>query len=272
MQIIIIGGAMRSGTTLLNNMICNSDRTNPVVEESHLLTHFLSGYRLAKGSIKQLKGHYFQDEESLRKFFATHVLDFFNNMSLVHHHPEYLVVKNPEFTPLIMDFLELIPEAKILISVRDPRDTVVSMCDVIGKMKRNNHHSGLASLDGNITGLARHYMNYYLHMIYFLSKKPNPNIVFVRYESLVEETKDYKKQLETFLGFDIPTYQVSDLYKKEHSNHQENNYFITELMGKSVVSNESIGRYKSVLTREQIQHIERECRSIMKLFNYNASE
>ena len=69
MRLILIGGAQRSGTTLLQTLLANALNA-PILPEDHILCDLLTSYKRAKDAAK--KTHFFYGSDaSLLAFFRS---------------------------------------------------------------------------------------------------------------------------------------------------------------------------------------------------------
>jgi len=66
-QLILIGGAQRSGTSLLQTLIAHSLNT-PVLPEDHILCDLLASYKRAKEFTKKTS-YFYRTEADLRAYF-----------------------------------------------------------------------------------------------------------------------------------------------------------------------------------------------------------
>src|SRR3546814_5975830 len=69
--------------------------------------------------------------------------------------PEALVLKSPELSTYFPHAADLFPEARFVISVRDPKDTIASMIEVGERHRRSGVNSFLAAAGRNIDALSR---------------------------------------------------------------------------------------------------------------------
>ncbi|MEX0590546.1 MAG: hypothetical protein WD207_05625, partial [Xanthobacteraceae bacterium] len=70
MRIILIGGAQRSGTTIVQTLVANALDGSPVLPESHLLCDIVHAYKRAKTEW-QKTSKFYDGKEDLIGFFRT---------------------------------------------------------------------------------------------------------------------------------------------------------------------------------------------------------
>src|SRR3546814_20373507 len=69
--------------------------------------------------------------------------------------PEALVLKSPELSTYFPHAADLFPEARFVISVRDPKDTIASMIEVGERHRRSGLNSFLAAPGRNSNDLPK---------------------------------------------------------------------------------------------------------------------
>lgn len=108
---MFIGGAARSGTTLLQSILCADEDANPLVREAQWITHFARLYRWSKDNFAAIQNDYFASPEECRDFHAKLLTQFLAQASQRLGERPCLVLKNPEMTALFGDLRELATEA-----------------------------------------------------------------------------------------------------------------------------------------------------------------
>src|SRR3546814_1868167 len=71
-------------------------------------------------------------------------------------------LKSPELSTYFPHAADLFPEARFVISVRDPKDTIASMIEVGERHRRSGVNSFLAAAGRNIDALSKSYRQFYL--------------------------------------------------------------------------------------------------------------
>ncbi|WP_373502074.1 sulfotransferase [Aestuariivirga sp.] len=98
-QTILVTGARRSGTTLLNAILCADSQANPVIGEAALVCKLMEVMKWASDPFKfaAFGQHAFEDAHDLSAFFGETVDTFVRRISLRYGQPQFIVLKSPEF-------------------------------------------------------------------------------------------------------------------------------------------------------------------------------
>ena len=109
MQLVLIGGAQRSGTTLLQTLLANALGSS-LLPESHVLCDILMAYKRAKGQWR--KTHFFYPTEDdlldfFRSFASRHVEDLARSAAS----QSVLVLKDPNFVQVLAEASAIFPTA-----------------------------------------------------------------------------------------------------------------------------------------------------------------
>ncbi|HEX4342510.1 MAG TPA: sulfotransferase [Verrucomicrobiae bacterium] len=121
--------------------------------------------------------------------------DYFRSVDLFLGQPvgdRLLIDKNPSFNNLITDIIRVIPEAKFIAALRDPRD--VCMSCFMQSLPLNAISSSFLTLDGTATQYASS-MGLWR---FVAAEMSNPNIE-VRYEDVVENLEAQARRVLEFL-------------------------------------------------------------------------
>src|SRR6476469_8684780 len=116
MQLILIGGAQRSGTTLLQTLLVNALRS-PNLPEAHILSDILTAYKRAK-AFGDKTAYFYATDLDLRSFFQSfaerHIADI-----LAKAKPSAaLVLKDPNFIQVLDEAASLFPQSVRIVCMR----------------------------------------------------------------------------------------------------------------------------------------------------------
>ncbi len=86
---------MRTGTTLLQSILCGDGATNPLIPEAQWLARLLFLYKWSMQNFSTLQQHYFRDKDDCRDFHKRICLDFLKKTAERYGNPKTLVLKAP---------------------------------------------------------------------------------------------------------------------------------------------------------------------------------
>ena len=127
MKLVLIGGAQRSGTTLLQTLLANALGT-PVLPESHILCDILTAHKRARQFWNKTR-FYYRTEDDLLDFFRAFATRHIEDLARASISQSVLVLKDPNFVQLLPEAAAIFPECHRIVCVRDPRDIVASFCE-----------------------------------------------------------------------------------------------------------------------------------------------
>lgn len=244
---IFVSGSPRSGTTLLNSLVCSSKSVNRHIQECSYLFWSMHPLKMALSTFEKSQGHYFSSREQLYKFHGSLVKQILSSIWTDLDCPENLCLKNPN---LVIDYrliAEMIPVAKFIAIIRDPKDIISSRLEA---EKRGNGNFELT--DTFLQQEIQNINDIHQSIIDFLNYTSTKNLHVIEYENLVQQ-----KGLEELRAFlDISDIDVEAVWSRSQENmHSKDSQWITSLYGQKVQSS-SIGRFKQVLNEETIATID----------------
>lgn len=190
---VFIGGAARSGTTLLNALVSTSQSCNPFAPEFHYLATL--GQSLASNLMifDRSQRFFVRSREAL-------IENHFRLMNAVVHEawaalgqPEFLVIKHCKLTPMFALLAKHMPSARFLVSIRDARDVVASMLRASSKQRGRTQPIS----DDEIRLIITQFNTYYGAILSAAKGSLKGRLLIVQHEKLA--SGDYRT-LESFLG------------------------------------------------------------------------
>lgn len=256
MQLILIGGGQRSGTTLLQTLLANA-LGSPNLPEAHILSDILAAYKRAKEFGNKTSFFYPTDDGLLsffRSFAERHVADI-----TAGSRPGTLVLKDPNFVQSLDEAAALFPDAIRIVCMRDPRDIAASFVK-IGQRKSAPKPGKYEKRD--ILFISKKILTAYQPL---LAAVP-AGVVMVRYEDLAGDPKATLKALGRDTGLKLSLDRIEDAaWLDAPARHDQ--AWISELEG-AKPSTASIGSFKRVLLGEEVAIVQRVCQPIMSQFAY----
>jgi hypothetical protein len=234
---VFVAGAPRSGTTILHAIVCAAEKTNGYINECSYFTAFMHPLLIGLNTFDVHTKHYFATREALIQNHS----DVLNNELLKiwvrTGRPEVLALKDPILTPLIPHLAEPLPQAKFVVSVRDPRATISSRIEVV---KRETQNSTVT--DEQIRAFCYEYVHMYGTIANHLSTLED-RILIVDYRDVVHGTA-----LDKLSSFGLGRIDTSLIWSNTISdpNRPSSDVWATNLHGK-MPSIASIERYREHL-------------------------
>ena len=196
MQLILIGGAQRSGTTLLQTLLANA-LNSPILPEAHILHDILATYRRAKQfGIKT--GFFYATEGDLLSFFQSfarrHVADIVARAG----NSTALVLKDPSFIQSLGEAAAVFPRSIRIVCLRDPRDIAASFLKIGGRELSRRKTGKYGKRD--IGFICRKILSSYSPL---LGSEATANAIMVRYEELASDPRKVLLDLARETGLAI---------------------------------------------------------------------
>jgi hypothetical protein len=271
---VLIGGSMRSGTTLLQKLLCAAPTTNPVIGECKYIADQMQVFSKNLQNFELHLKDYFSSPEEFKQYNAEQLRYFLHMVHTRYTPAELLVLKNPELTRFFPELSEWLPRATFLLTVRDPRDTVASMVEVGEKHRAEGQSSQLTTLGRNMAALSGYYLSYYAPL--FSSPEPTRQKVgLVRYEQLVTDPQAALAPVAQHCGISIPAEAFGNEALEQQSMEAWNRYREDKFTGAfwsplyhQGVSDSRVGRFSETLTEEEVEAVQEHCTSFNRIVKY----
>jgi len=262
MQLILVGGAQRSGTALLQTLLVNALQS-PNLPEAHILSDILAAYKRAK-EFGNKTGYFYATDDDLCAFFQSFAERHVADIAAKAKPSAALVLKDPNFIQVMAEAKDLFPRSVRIVCMRDPRDIAASFVQ-IGQRQSSAAKPG----------------KYERRDIIFISKKVlasyqpllhagRLNAVMVRYEAIASNPRGAFEALARDTELDLSLDRIDrPVWLDPQARHEAS--WITELEG-AEVSPLSIGSFRRVLTGDEIAMVQQICEPIMSQFGYSPVE
>ena len=254
---ILIGGAQRSGTTLLQTLLANALGA-PVLPEAHILCDLMESFERAKNAPRKTQYFYADDDELLAFFRACaerHIGDLTRRLDGA----DNIVLKDPNFVQFDDAAASMLPHAVRIVCLRDPRDIAASFLRIgqrethgeAGKYRRRDIHFIGKKVVEAYGGLAG---------------RRAPNLRCVRYEKLVEAPKDTLRTLANDTGLKLSLDRIDKPVWLE-SGARHDPAWVSRLE-EGAPSTESVGSYRHAMSAREVALIEQICAEVMDFAGY----
>ncbi|MCK2055485.1 sulfotransferase [Methylobacterium sp. 37f] len=257
-DLVFVGGAPRSGTTILHAVICTSPNTNDYIAECSYITGMLLPYFRGLESWDIHTKHYFENHD---KFLSFHSGIMSNIISMIHNQldrPARLTLKDPIMTRFFHHVAQMLPQARFVVIYRDPRDAILSRLNVSRRLQSGSEPSKAeiesACLEYNISysGIIAH-----PHIL-------NHRMIVLNYNDFVSG-KELSK-LESFGIFGMEPAKVWSSGRTQISEYRADPWS-TDLYGVAL-SPRSINRHQCELDSQVADFIMEQCGWVGKAFGY----
>jgi len=258
MQLVLIGGAQRSGTTLLQTLLASA-LDSPNLPEAHILSDILAAYKRAKEFSKKTR-FFYATSNDLRNFFDTFAQRHLADVVVSTNPGAVLVLKDPNFVQVLDELSDLLPHCLRIVCVRDPRDIAASFVQI---GQRQDDPSAGRYKKRDISFISKKILASYQPL---MDAGEPPNTWIVRYEELASDPKRSLQALARDTGLELSLELVQHpTWLEGQARHEAS--WVTELEG-GKPSPSSIGSFVRVLREEEIAVVQRICEPIMIRFGY----
>jgi hypothetical protein len=262
MRIVVICGAQRSGTTLVQTLVANALPNAPILPESHILVDLMRAWKRAKSEWRKTSRFYATPEEAAR-FFRSTVETHLHDIQRRYPDAEFLVLKEPNLVETLDEVVEILPDAVRIVCLRDPRDIVASYLK-IGERQvalRQKTHYTRREVDFICKKINRSYKR-------LIDEVPPPRIATLRYEEVATDPADALRRLAADTGLPLEPIRFDALvWLEDEYRHQET--WRTELEGRPPTAT-SVGSFRLLLAHREIAQVETMCRPLFDRFSYRA--
>lgn len=274
MTMLFVGGSQRSGTSIIQQLLCQLPDANPYVYEASFLRQLVACYTDARNSFTNNHSSYFGDIQQLRDFCSGVTHAFLEQTAARLGRPKHLILKEPHLTMYWPFLFELVPEAVFLLVVRDPRDVIASMVRV-GEKQRALGQRGMFA-DRNVDQLCRHFLSFYQPSFEYKRGEFRGRLGIVQYEDLISDPQSSLKDISRFTG--IPFDSIDPECQPDTGHVQQNvisgsshySPWMTAVTGEKL-SRSRVGRFTDTLTPAEISQVEECCAEFFDSFGYHRS-
>jgi hypothetical protein len=269
MAYFFVGGAPRSGGTLLTSILCADTTCNPLLRETHYLREQVQLYKRCKTYFKENEQrNYFADEDELCSFTREWVMALLEKIRARYAPIEHIVLKSFPLTFEFPELYELLPEARFLVTLRDPRDGIASQVVVGEKQAKAGKN---VRFPRDMRQLVWEYQGLYSACVNSQDAAFKSRILYVKYEDLVGDAEKELARIRDFTGLSLADFDPARGWQSSQRDFQgvveAGDPYTSPLYGQGM-SKQRIHRYKDVLTRDEIRFIEQNAVQYFQHFGY----
>ena len=273
MNIVFIGGAPCSGTTLVQEMLCSGPQTNPRLGEAKYLKALIQAFQVGQSHFPGGTEHFFASESAFIQFHQNILTSLFQAETEKHPQADWLVVKDNDFSGYLNEVMQLLPHSRILILVRDPRDVIAAQLHKGQYMQAKELDPRYYRAEA-LPQLLQAYRRHYRPLLQTLKQTGyTQQFRVIKYEHLVTDIQAGLTYLSEWLDLDLSHYNPQKPWGNTRpESRSQQNHSVNTQHPENPLSPAYIGSYSEYLTPAQTQTIESGCRELIQVFNYPPSE
>ena len=245
MRFLFVGGCERSGTTLVQRVLCAHSRVagGPDLVFTGRIAELFDRMRgdYPEEYAARLARHY--DEEELRRAFQRLLGGFLEKQAESDPAALYVSEKTPSNIFAARSLLELFPDARFLHVVRDGRDVLASHRDVARRLRQRQRSAGRRFGPRAVCGRWNRAVDVHFQLTGRAELAGRYHLV--RYEELVSAPRRVVGELFAFLGLELEDRTLTpESVSAAESGTVIDGIWVTEEMAERGIDDGGAGRWR----------------------------
>lgn len=262
-DLLLVTGAPRSGTSLMHHLLGSDALTLALPYEAKFISHQLMALRQSKAEFAACNHAFFDSPAAMSGHSRRYFDDIFAGLRRQHEVP-ILLFKDPALALALDEALELFPDARVVLMLRDPRDIVASLLEVGQRLEGRG--ADYAFRAENLPGVIHYALSHYAPAFELLRRPENQSrLLPVLYERFVQYPQQEIERLRQFTGLMLEGAMRRNWEVPAETPIQQ--AWSSDLYGQPI-SAERVGRYRQRLSPEALTLIETSCQGFMQVFGY----
>ena len=265
--VCVMGGA-RSGTHLLNGLLCTSPEVVPMMTETTPVIEISKACRQTLAHTDQFPGVHFGSRAEVTDLYGR-LLGSFARHLCSRYGRKVCVFRGPELSHWARELHALVAAAgmrpRLLCMVRDPRDAVASL----RAWERRRLERGGAPLASDGGGLAGFFWSFYTSLLGDFGAAHASDVEFVRYEDLVQAPARTADRIGTFAGIELDPRRLTDGWRTAdvafRPDDARTGEAATDLFG-GRISDASVGSWRGALEPHEADAALHACAPLVRRF------
>ncbi|MEM6334682.1 MAG: sulfotransferase [Planctomycetota bacterium] len=199
---LVVTGARRSGTTLMQQVLCSAPTASPQFAEARVIAKLLELYDWGIEAYERNNQWYFNGQDDFADFVQQGVDRVLANLRGRFPDAHTMVLKAPAFHDCLEAAARFIPDSRCVICLRNPFDQTLSEHEVelrkIDSERKRRRREGKRDFHK----LAKAYLRQTQPALAFAAAHPQRAIVS-KYEDLVGAPEREVERLAAFTGLDL---------------------------------------------------------------------
>lgn len=254
---ICVMGAARTGTHLMNSVICQTGETTPLLPEAHPLADLAVFSRQARRYAAGYPGSLFADDAAALRAANAPLREIIGELR-ARYGTAKCVFRAPALSlhadELFHLFRSLGTPFRFICMLRDPRDAITSMFRWNERRVARGQKPMCGEDEDMLDFFIQRFWSQYRHLV---PLKGERELLFVRYEELVESSRAVAATIYAELGLDAARFDPAARWSNVEADLDVNGAHgdcITDLYSQPV-SSQSVGAFRDFLDGDQEKRV-----------------